>query len=206
MEEYLDKLKSHWLPLLLTVGGLVFLGYGFYALHEKPKDQGILFDAAKDDATEEQAAKSKKQITVDIEGGVLKPGVYHLPADSLLQDGLIAAGGLSEHADRQLVAKNLNMASKLVDGAKIYIPLQGESVGSGSTTTGSDATSVGAATSQININTASEENLDSLPGIGAVTSGKIISGRPYATIDELVKKKIVGQKVFDQIKATIVAQ
>jgi len=205
MEESLDKLKSYWLPILLTVGGLAFLGYGLYTMHEKPKED-ILFNAAKDDTVDERAAQAKKQITVDIEGGVMKPGVYKLSFDSLLKDGLIAAGGLSANADRQLVAKNLNMASKLIDGAKVYVPLQGESAGSESSATGLNSSTGSSSTSQININTATEKDLDSLPGIGVVTSGKIIAGRPYASIDELVKKKIVGQKVFDQIKATIVAQ
>jgi competence protein ComEA len=203
-ESLLERVRLLWFPILLGVGGLAFLGYGMYTLHEKPKED-ILFNAAKDDTVSERKAQSNKQITIDIEGGVMKPGVYHLKGDSLLQDGLIAAGGLSAHADRQAVAKNLNMASKLIDGAKIYIPLEGES-GSETSTTGSSSTNTGMQGSQININSASSKELDSLPGVGTVTSDKIIAGRPYATIDELLQKKIVGQKVFDQIKEKIVAQ
>lgn len=52
----------------------------------------------------------------------------------------------------------------------------------------------------ININDATLQSLDSLPGIGAVTAQKVITNRPYADIQELVTKKVVFQKVFDQIK------
>ena len=55
----------------------------------------------------------------------------------------------------------------------------------------------------ININTSSQSQLEILPGIGPVTAQKIILGRPYGSVDELLGKKIVGTKVFDQIKERI---
>ncbi len=55
----------------------------------------------------------------------------------------------------------------------------------------------------ININTASESQLDTLPGIGPVTAQKIIVGRQYGSIDELLSKKVVGAKVFEQLKDKI---
>ncbi len=58
----------------------------------------------------------------------------------------------------------------------------------------------------IDINSASEQELDALPGIGKVTVGKIISNRPYEKIEALIEKKIVGRRVFEQIREKIVAQ
>jgi competence protein ComEA len=58
---------------------------------------------------------------------------------------------------------------------------------------------------QININSASEKELDNLPAIGAVTAQKIIAGRPYGSVEELLQKKIVGKKAFEQIKDKIMA-
>jgi DNA uptake protein ComE-like DNA-binding protein len=58
----------------------------------------------------------------------------------------------------------------------------------------------------VNINSASVGELDMLPGIGKATADKIIGNRPYGSIDELVGKKIVGEKVFEEIKEKIVAQ
>jgi competence protein ComEA len=141
-----------------------------------------------------------KTILVDVEGAVVKPGVYKLPVESRIQDGLIAAGGLSAKADREYVAKTLNLAIKLTDGTKIFIPTLGEPTGSEPVL---GATTVGATNALINVNTASESQLDSLPGIGPVTAQKIISGRPYGSLDELLSKKIVSAKVYAQIKDKI---
>ena len=93
------------------------------------------------------------------------------------------------------------MATKLADGAKIFIPSVGEAVNGGSAlNSSSEGIIVGAL---ININTSSQSQLESLPGIGPVTAQKIIAGRPYGSIEELLSKKIVGSKVFGQIKDKI---
>ena len=57
--------------------------------------------------------------------------------------------------------------------------------------------------SLVDINTGSQSQLEALPGIGPVTASKIIAGRPYNSVDELLSKKIVGSKVFNQIKDKI---
>jgi len=71
-------------------------------------------------------------------------------------------------------------------------------------TLGSGTSSV-SAIGLININTASSEDLDSLPGVGPVTADKIINGRPYQTINDLIDRKILTNKVFSQIKDKISA-
>lgn len=204
----LERLKLHWLPIFLGLTSFVFLLYGLTVFVTPKKDKpDILFDAAKDarSAGSGQAASLAKQVetkhvTVDVEGAVEKPGVYDLPADARVQDALIAAGGMSREADRDRIAKSLNLAAKLTDGDKIYIPFPGDS-SSGVLAEGSGADAVlGAETALININTASAKDLDSLPGVGDVTAGKIIAGRPYGAIEELTSKKVVSQKVFGEIK------
>lgn len=143
---------------------------------------------------------SSAQIFVDVAGAVVNPGVYELKAENRLQEGLIAAGGLSAQADRDWVARNLNLAVKLKDGAKIYIPKIGEGTKS---TTGIAGTGEVSTSGLVNINTASLSQLDKLPGIGPVTGQKIIDNRPYSDINELLTKKVVGNKVFEQIKEKI---
>ncbi len=206
----LEKLKPHWLPILLGVGGLIFLGIGFFVLNAPKKDkQDILFEAASDTSSLAKATGSpEKRLTVDVEGAVEKPGVYDLPADARVQDALIAAGGMSKDADRKQVAKVMNLAAKIIDGGKVYIPRSGDpSAGSGLASSGESSSGqnvLGADTSSgININAASVKDLDSLPGIGEVTAQKIINNRPYGSIDELLSKKIVSAKVFAQIKDKI---
>ncbi|MEK9176222.1 MAG: helix-hairpin-helix domain-containing protein, partial [Patescibacteria group bacterium] len=108
-------------------------------------------------------------------------------------------GGMSEDADRDYVQKNINLAQKASDGLKIYVPRLGEQVLSASNSTSDSPGPV------LNINSATFSDLDSLPGVGQVTADKIIQGRPYSDINELVERKIVGQAVFEKIKDKISA-
>lgn len=202
----LEKLKPHWFAIALGMAGVMFLVYGLTTLSTPKDTKGeITFEAASDSrsqaAVSAETREEEKTITVDIEGAVEKPGVYDLPAEARVQDALIAAGGMSKDADREKVSKGLNLAAKLTDGGKIYIPLVGEStlVSSGQVVLGSEASSAGT----ININTASASELDKLSGVGQVTAEKIMSNRPYTAIEELVSKKVVSQKVFEQIKGNI---
>ena len=110
------------------------------------------------------------------------------------------AGGFNETANQEYISKYLNMAQKLSDGSKVYVPATGEEMPAGG------GTGVIAATSQskININTASESELDSLSGVGPVTASKIISARPYQQVEDLLSKKIVSKSVFEKIKDQLV--
>lgn len=149
------------------------------------------------------ASARSRMIVVDIEGAVLKPGVYELPEGARVEDLLAKADGLTGEADSEWVAKTLNRAQFLQDGGKLYIPkkgtVQGTSLGSENTNPTPGSMSV----SGISVNTASEKELDTLPGIGPVTAQKIIAGRPYQRIEELLDKKIVGQSVFEKIKSLL---
>lgn len=196
LDKYIPLLKQYFLPFGLGLFGLIFLVYGLIALlGSSASSKDVVFEVGSE-ATE---SAKVKEIIVDIAGAVLKPGVYRLPFDARVQDALIAAGGLSEAADRGWVAKNLNLALKLRDGVKIYIPGSGESI----TRSASSGQASELSSSLININTASEGELDTLPGIGPVTAAKIINGRPYESVEDLLNKKIVGSKVFEQIKEKI---
>ena len=95
--------------------------------------------------------------------------------------------------------KNINLAAKLVDGGKIYIPelkIEVDSQGQGAKDSQVQET-------KININTASIAKLDKLWGIGEATAKKIIEARPYQKIEELLEKKIVKSNVWEQIKDKI---
>jgi competence protein ComEA len=142
-------------------------------------------------ADEEQSGK----IIVHIDGAVNVPGVYEVASDARVNDLVTTAGGLSEDAD----VEKINLAAKLNDGQKIYLPQVGENVQG--TSTGSTGGTV--STGLINVNTASEAQLDTLPGVGPVTAGKIIASRPYNAVEDLLSKKVVGRATYDKIKDSI---
>lgn len=185
------NLRSNIFPLFLAVIGVILLSFGLISsLTAKSDDQ--------EDITFEQGNEEKQEvkIVVDIQGAVVSPGVYTLEANARIKDALIAASGLSSDADREWIARNLNQAAKVQDGAKIYIPAKGEQVQAAST-------GVVSTSGLININTASSSELDKLPGIGPVTAQKIIDNRQYTAIEDLRSKNVVGQSVFEKIKDKI---
>lgn len=195
INRYLPLAKRHWLPLILGFAGLILLGYGLIGLFVSSSDsKDIIFERG----DPSQNASQSATIVVDVGGAVLSPGVYNLPKDSRVKDALIASGGMSAGADKLWVSKNLNLALKISDGAKIYIPFEVEKT-SGS----AGASSTGGGSGAININSASEKELDALPGVGAATAQKIIDSRPYQTLEELVSKKAVTNSVFEKIKDKI---
>lgn len=146
-------------------------------------------------------ATSSAEIVVEVSGAVLTPGVYKLPLGARINDAIVAAGGLSEDADRSWVEKTINKAAKVLDGQKIYI----KEIGSQKTDTGNGTGNIAepAENGLININSASQKELESLSGIGPVYASNIIEHRPYSTTEELVSRKVIGQSVFAKIKDKI---
>jgi competence protein ComEA len=178
--------------IILALIGVALIGAGLSISKFLSSSQEPTFVPA-----EKETAASEK-IMVDIEGAVKKPGLHELALGTRIDDAIKAAGGLTKRADKNWLAKNLNLAAKLADGQKIYIPKIGES--SSSRTSGQVASEI---TGKINVNTASESELDTLPGIGPVRAGKIIANRPYAKIEEVFSKGAVGEKTFEKIKDQI---
>ena len=182
--------------LVLAVGslGLILLGIGLIQYFSSPKEEVEFV------SNTENEAKLSSSLFVDVEGEVQNPGLYELKEGSRIHDAIIMAGGFSEEADRHYIAQFLNLAKKVEDGAKVYIPRKPEN---------SDGQVAGTYTSNsttavlININTATAHELESLSGVGTVTAEKIIGGRPYSSVEELVSKKIVGQKTFEKIQDSI---
>lgn len=191
-------IRKNILISCLMAGGMIFLGIGLIQYFSGTKDE-ITFQKG----TEIEVATSPsqlKKIVVDVSGEVIKPGVYKLPADARVEDALKAAGGLSQEADQEFVAKSVNLASVLRDGLKIYIPKVGE-LPVPATVMGVSSDSINSiSTGFVSINSASQSELEALPGIGPVTAGKIISSRPYSSVGELLSRKVVGKSIYEKIK------
>lgn len=140
-------------------------------------------------------------VVVEVSGSVESPGVFKLPVDSRIEDVLIAAGGLSAQADRIWVEKTINRAAKVTDGQKVYIASISEQteVLSANLSGGGQNASVAksdSASQLINVNYATQNQLESLWGIGPVTAQNIIEQRPYSSVEELLSKKILKNNVY----------
>jgi len=181
------------LPIGLSLIGIVLIVGGIFASGlNSQKPTGF---------PKESIVSDQKTISVDVSGAVQKPGVYRLNAGSRIEDAVTAAGGFNNTANQEYISKYLNLAQKLSDGTKVYVPAVGES---GPTSQVGGTVSGVTTQAKVNINTATQAELEALPGIGPVTASKIISDRPYQRVEELIEKKIVGKSVFEKIKDQIV--
>ena len=146
-------------------------------------------------------------IQVHVSGAVTNPGVYALPPQSRVQDAIDAAGGFDEDAD----PSSLNLAALLEDGALIRVPALEPTftpAPRGAATPAETAPPAGEpaapAPEMININTATQEELETLSGIGPVTARKIIEYResngPFTAIEEIQKVSGIGPVTFEKIK------
>lgn len=132
-------------------------------------------------------------------GAVNNPGVYTLPPAARVQDAISAAGGPGEDADLEQV----NLATIVQDQQQIIIPAQGAAADP--STTGTDQEKDAPAI--IDINTADNEMLQTLPGIGPALSARIIDYRnangPFETIEDLLAVKGIGEKTLEKLRPWI---
>ncbi len=161
---------------------------------------------------------------IEISGGVAQPGVISLPEGSRLIDAVSAAGGWGERVDPLRVELCLNLAAPLEDGGAVRIPtrddrlllgLTGVECGPLYSSASEIASSVEANSSngssatggKIDLNRASAEELDTLPGIGPATAAKIIAARtekPFVIVDDLRDLKIISESVLQGIRALVI--
>lgn len=198
LDHFLVQMKQAKLEAFLIVCGLIFVAAGaifFFYQNKDESDNSIQI-------LSEETQNSSQKVVVDVSGAVNAPKVVSLEGDLRIADAINAAGGLSAEADANFISKNLNLAAKLTDGAKIYIPFKGESQSIKGITSDKSITGI---TGLININIAGSAELESLSGIGPKTAAKIISNRPYSAIEELVSKKVLGLATFEKIKDQLTA-
>jgi competence protein ComEA len=134
-----------------------------------------------------------------VAGAVNTPGVYTLPRGSLISDAIAAAGGATNEADLD----RINKAMALQDGAQVFVPRLSQPA---PTLINPPATRAGQAAlpgKLVNLNTASLDELDTLPGVGPATAQRIVEGRPYGAVEDLLRVKGIGQATFDKLKDSV---
>jgi competence protein ComEA len=143
----------------------------------------------------DSSSAPESDVRVYITGAVVNPGVYSLTPDLRWIDALEAAGGATPDAD----LASINLATRVEDEDMIVVPASGSAAVSAPIGTG--------ATVIVNINTASEQELDTLPGIGEVRANRIVVSRqndgPFAAIDDLLTRELVPSSVFEEIAPLI---
>jgi competence protein ComEA len=175
--------------------GLLLAG-GIYASTRTPQGESV----------ELRPAPTPEPIRVHVAGAVVRPGVYDLDKDSRVDDAVEAAGGFVAEADKNA----LNLAAYLEDGERLDIPyvagfVPEEAQGFVVVTEGTPSPLAGE--DLVNINTASIEELDKLPGIGQTTAVRIIDYRtangPFATIEDIVNVSGIGPADYEELKDLI---
>lgn len=191
-------------PIVLIIKDKLESKEDIYVLTEKEKSL--------DESMEEQEIKKEennitnKEITVYVSGAVNKPGIVTLNEGDRLATAVEKVGGTTQKAD----LNGINMAIKLKDEMHYIIPRIGEVVKD----TESEVISYGnfnqaesSKTSQININTATIEELDKLPGVGEATANKIVNHRSesgeFKSIEEIKNVNGIGDKKFEEMKNLI---
>ena len=152
-------------------------------------------------------------IFVDVEGAVAEPGIRELPAGSRVADAIDAAGGYAPDADLEAAAATINLAQPLTDGEQVRVPRIGEGTpapaSSAAAADGGTGSAGGAGgTALVNLNTATPEELEALPGIGPVTVQKIVAAReerPFTSLEDAVARGVIHNGQLEDIRGVATA-
>lgn len=146
-------------------------------------------------ATKPAAAKL---LVVDVAGAVRRPGLYSLPTGSRIDDAIAAAGGATHKAQLDAV----NLAAPVADGEQIVVPRHGPAGAAAASSAGSSPSA------PLDLNTATLEQLEALPGIGPVTAQKILDYRQqhgaFHSVDELQGVPGIGPSHIAQLKGLVI--
>ena len=213
--KYINKKTKILLIILIAI---MAIGISYYAYQNEKESQNIIEqqNLEIEENKQEESSKETKKIIVHVSGAVQNEGVIELEENSRIADAIEKAGGFREDA----YTKDVNLAYKLEDGMKIYIPTMEEKenektnviVESNIETENNNSSYSNASdgkntNSKVNINTASKEELDTLPGIGPSTAEKIINYRKekgkFKSIEEIKDVSGIGDSKYENIKDMI---
>lgn len=182
------------LLIALVASGSIFYNYS--------AEEEIALDEPADTA---ETVAEKSEVTVYVSGEVTSPGVVTLDSSSRVKDAVAACGDFTPLADKNSV----NLAQKLTDGMQIKVPAQTAQ----QNTTQTPAQNAQSAPSSsgnaeiVNINTATKEQLDTLPGVGPATADKIIEYRqtngPFQSIEDIKNVRGIGDAKFSKMQSRI---
>jgi competence protein ComEA len=184
-----------WIAAFIVVG--VLLGTGvIFLVSRPPRGEPIVL----------LPVPTPAPITVYVQGGVNQPGLYSLPQQSRINDAIMAAGGFSSNGD----TGSLNLAEILKDGDQVSVPTLRNptaNVEKSGQATASSAEPTNSSPTIIDINTATIDELDTLPEIGPKTAQAIIDYRTthglFTKIDDILEVQGIGPETFEKIRDLI---
>ena len=190
-------LKANKDKLIIIILIIALTGFGFYKSNNS--DQEIEEDMLHFANTNMEETDNKTQdVYVHIDGEVVNPGIYKLTNNDRINDALQLAGGATDKA----FLKDVNLAKKLEDEMKIYIPSKEDNLSNNI----SNESKISNSTGKININTASKDELKTLPGIGDGRADEIIRFREnkgFTKIEDIKNISGIGDKTYEKLKDLI---
>ncbi|MFH6636305.1 helix-hairpin-helix domain-containing protein [Streptococcus suis] len=211
IKTYIEMLKEYkWQIALPVVAGLLLTTFLIFSqpaksdqtgLPDFPQTEQTSNSSELVEETSTEVSKEPSQLVVDVKGAVAKPGLYTLEADARVNDAVEAAGGLTSQAD----PKSINLAQKLSDEAVVYVASKDENISVVANTTTSSAMSPEEKnTNLVNLNTATEADLQTISGIGAKRAADIIAYREanggFKSVDDLNNVSGIGDKTMESIR------
>jgi len=190
--------------ILLSLAWLVALGgVIFGACQPKPSPLEILPPPPRPTSA---PTAPPQPLQVYVTGAVHIPDVYELAPDSRVEDAIAAAGGATEEADVEAI----NQAAPLSDGAHIHVPSLADHLPTpppiSTSTLQTLLSSPSTAAGSVDINTATAEDLQTMPGIGPALAQRIIEQRPYGSIEDVMRVSGIGEATFEKLKDLITVQ
>ncbi|MBM7314988.1 helix-hairpin-helix domain-containing protein [Streptococcus suis] len=218
MEKVIETIKDYkWQLALPTVAILLVGTFLIFSQPAQLADQTGLTDLPQTEQTSNsselveetstEVSEVPSQLVVDVKGAVAKPGLYTLEADARVNDAVEVAGGLTSQAD----PKSINLAQKLSDEAVVYVASKDENISVVTSTTASSAMSQEEKnTSLVNLNTATEADLQTISGIGAKRATDIIAYREanggFKSVDDLNNVSGIGDKTMESIRPYVTVE
>lgn len=207
-EKIIDFIKFHREVSIKVAVLICILLFSLYLIIGKEQPPEIILDDAnptlEQTVTEEAVEKLPEKIFVHIAGEVMNPGVFPMETGMRVYEAIELAGGAKKDADLTLI----NMASKVQDEEKIYVPKEGEFPDSIPVIGGSSISDTqGTSGKLVNLNTADSNQLQELTGVGPSTADKIIQYRQdqgaFKRIEDIMNVSGIGEKTFAKFKDKI---
>ncbi|MCK3882702.1 ComEA family DNA-binding protein [Streptococcus suis] len=217
IKTYIEMLKEYkWQIALPAAAGLLLTTFLIFSqpaksdqtgLTDFPQTEQTLSSQEQTDGSSTASSEEPSQLVVDVKGAVEKPGLYTLEAGARVNDAVDAAGGLTSQAD----PKSVNLAQKLSDEAVVYVASKDENISVVTSTTASSAMSQEEKnTSLVNLNTATEADLQTISGIGAKRAADIIAYREanggFKSVDDLNNVSGIGDKTMESIRPYVTVE